>query len=255
MNIIFIGDISGRTGREAVFEHLQDLRDRYSADFVIANGENASGGSGISREAYQELMRAGVDFLTMGNHVWAKKDVVALLQEGENLIRPANLVKAPGDGYAVLPVGGVKLGIINLLGRVYMNPAEDPFAAADALVETIRKTTPLILVDFHAEATSEKKALAYYLDGRVSAVIGTHTHVQTNDDEIFAGGTAYLTDAGMTGAKDSVLGIEKEIAIYKFSTGMPRRHVVAQGRRQFNGVFLRLDDATGKALAIEKIKI
>lgn len=257
MNIIFIGDISGRTGREAVHECLYDVKAKYEADFVIANGENCSGGSGMSRAAYQELSGAGINFFTTGNHVWAKKDILTLMEQGENLVRPANFpAGAPGCGYDVVTVGGVKLGILNLMGRTFMaNNVDNPFAAADELVEKMRKITPLIVVDFHAEATSEKQAMGYFLDGRVSAVLGTHTHVQTNDDVILEGGTAYISDVGMTGAARSVLGIQPEIAIYKFKTGLPMRHQIAEGKRQFNAVFLALDDETGKAEKIEKIRI
>ena len=258
MNILFIGDISGHTGRNAVHDHLYDLKEKYAVDFTIANGENMSGGSGITISSYEEMHRAGIDLFTGGNHIWRKKEVVSLMHDGENIIRPANLAPScPGVGYTIVPLsGGRRVAVINLLGKVFMdNTADNPFLAADKIIEAIGDRTKIIFVDFHAEATSEKGALAQYLDGRVSAVIGTHTHVQTNDDQILPQGTAFITDAGMTGALHSVLGVKSEIVIEKFITGMPRRHEIADGPSRLRGVFLEIDDATGKARRIEKIDI
>lgn len=258
MNILFLGDISGKTGREAVHHHLYNLKEKYAVDFCIANGENMSGGSGITISSYEEMRRAGIDLFTGGNHIFRKKEVISLMNDSENVIRPANLSPScPGMGYTIVPLsGGRRIAVINLLGKVYMdNTADNPFLAADNILKAIGERTKVIFVDFHAETTSEKGALARYLDGRVSAVIGTHTHVQTNDDQILPGGTAFLSDAGMTGAIHSILGVKPEIVIEKFVTGMPRRHEIAEGASQLCGVFLDIDDETGKARAIEKIRI
>lgn len=256
MNILFIGDISGRPGREAVHKYLFDIREKHSIDMVIANGENASGGLGMNRDAYEELSSAGIDMFTMGNHVFSKKEIHSLMDNGENIVRPANFPKgAPGKGYTAITIkNGIKIAIVNLMGRTFMDANFDnPFTVADDVLKEI--TAKIIFLDFHAEATSEKKALGYYLDGRVTAIIGTHTHVQTNDAQILPKGTAYLTDAGMTGARDSVLGVKPEIAIYKFTTGLPRRHEIAEGELQFNAVIIQVDDETGKAKKIEIVNI
>jgi len=255
IRILMIGDIVGRPGRRAVRECLKAYRLKYNPDFVIANGENAAGGVGLTPETGDELFNAGVDFITMGNHTWDKKELTPYLEQEPNIIRPANYPPGtPGSGFAVAKVNKeVKLGIINLSGRVYLPALDCPFRTADTVVEKIRQETPLIIVDFHAEATSEKVALGYYLDGRVSAVIGTHTHIQTSDERILPGGTAYITDAGMTGPRDSVLGIKTDLVIRKFLTQMPVRFEVADGIAQFNGVLIDLDQHTGKALKIERI--
>lgn len=258
MNILFLGDIVAHPGREAVHRHLYTLKEKYAVDFCIANGENLSGGSGITVSTYGEMRRAGIDMMTSGNHVWRKKEVFRLMNDGENVLRPANLAPScPGMGYTVVPLsGGRRVAIVNLLGKVFMdNTADNPFLEADRIIEKIRDRARVIVVDFHAETTSEKGALARYLDGRVSAVIGTHTHVQTNDEQILKGGTAFISDAGMTGAKDSVLGVDPQIIIQKFLTGMPIRHEPAEGDTMLCGVFLRVNEDTGKTEYIEKIKV
>ncbi|KGR74003.1 TIGR00282 family metallophosphoesterase [Ureibacillus sinduriensis] len=257
MKVIFIGDIVGSIGREAVEKYLPRLRRKYAADVVIANGENAAAGRGITHKIYQQLLQVGVDVVTMGNHTWDNKDIYEFIDDADYLIRPANFsVEAPGKGMVQISKNGVTLSVINLHGRVFLPPHEDPFAMADKLVEEARKTSPLVFVDFHAEVTSEKIALGWHLDGRVSAVVGTHTHVQTADSRIYPGGTAYITDVGMTGPYDEILGMKKESVIYKFQTNLPSRfEVPKEGREVLSGFFVEIDDKTGKALNCERIYI
>ncbi len=256
MNLLFTADISGRSGRVAAAEGLFEFKGTHMVDAAIANGENAAGGLGLTRETYEELMAAGYMLLTMGNHTFDKKEVEALFRENENIIRPANYTEnLPGKGMEILPLAnGKKLAVINLLGRAFCGERLDsPFTVADRLVEEARRVTPLILVDFHAEATAEKVALGRYLDGRVTALLGTHTHIQTADARILPGGTAYITDVGMTGPKDSCLGMRTEIAINRFLDRAPKRFESAHGTGQWNAVFIEADDETGKALSIERI--
>ena len=257
MKVIFIGDIVGSIGREAVEKYLPRLKKKYMPDVVIANGENAAAGRGITQKIYQELLRIGVDVITMGNHTWDNKDIFEFIDDAEYLIRPANFSEeAPGKGMVQISKNGVTLSVINLHGRVFLPPHEDPFAMADELVVEARKTSPLVFVDFHAEVTSEKIALGWHLDGRVSALVGTHTHVQTADARIYPGGTAYITDVGMTGPYDEILGMKKESVIYKFQTNMPARfEVPKEGREVLSGFFVEIDDKTGKALKCERIYI
>lgn len=254
MKILFFGDIVGRPGREAILENLQSLRLQYQADVCVANCENAAGGFGITREHAQTLMRAGVDVFTTGNHVWSKKEVVSLMDE-MTILRPHNLPASdPGTGVGFFTTDrGEKLAILNLIGRVYMDlPAQSPFETLDAVLKTI--DTPHILVDFHAEATSEKKALGFYADGRVSAVFGTHTHVQTADEQILPGGTAYISDVGMCGAFHSVLGVDAEIAIKRFTSSVRKSYAVAHGPHEASAVFIETNEA-GRAVRIERIRV
>ena len=197
----------GRTGRDAIFEMLPEIKDEYNIDYTIANGENASGGLGMNRSGYEELSRAGIDFFTMGNHTFSKKDIIALMNEGENIVRPANLTgETVGEGMAIVNVGTKKLAIINLIGRVYLDADnESPFECAKRLIKKAKERTNNIIIDFHAEATSEKEALGYYLDGQVSALLGTHTHIQTADERILPNGTAYITDVGRRDRKSTRL--------------------------------------------------
>ncbi|MCH5187580.1 MAG: TIGR00282 family metallophosphoesterase [Oscillospiraceae bacterium] len=258
MKLLFIGDIMGRTGRDAVFGLLPEIKARYSVDFCIANGENASGGLGMNRAGYDELRRAGVDFFTMGNHTFSKKEICTLYNEGENLVRPANLHHdCPGEGMAVITAkNGYKIAIINLIGRAFMDPSDhNPFIVARELAEKAAKSTPMIFVDFHAEATSEKEAMGYHMDGIVSAVIGTHTHVQTADERILPKGTAYLTDAGRTGAVHSVLGLEPSASIARFmeTEGKKPPFKVAGGEYMLCGAVIDIDEETGKAKEIIRI--
>lgn len=255
MQILFIGDIVGKPGREAVKSFLPDLQKEYGFDFIIANAENASGGRGLTREVAHELFEMGIHFLTMGNHVWDQKEIIKFIDDERRLIRPANYPKGvPGKGYGFVLNNGLKIGIINLAGRVFLPPLENPFTMVIQLVNLIAAETPVILVDFHAEATSEKVALGWLLNGKASAVLGTHTHIQTADSRILDQGTAYITDVGMTGPRDSVLGVKKEIILNNFLTQMPVRFEVASGINQFNAVVLDIDEKTGRARRIVPIQ-
>lgn len=256
MKILFIGDIVGRSGREAVLAELENLKYKEGIDFCIANGENASGGLGMSRRAYEELKSAGIDYFTMGNHTFSKPDAGHLLSEGENICRPANYTDfCPGEGYAIVTDSkGRKIAVMNLMGTVYNDIAlTNPFLAADKLIEKIKNVTNIIILDFHAEATSEKIAMGQYLDSRVSAVVGTHTHVQTADAMILPGKTAYITDVGMTGPQASVLGMKSEIAIKRFLTGEKVRYEQSRNKAVIHAVIIEIDDETGHSLSIKAI--
>ncbi len=256
LRVLFIGDIVGRGGRRAVREVLPSLKKELSLDFVIANGENAAGGIGINPEKAEELFSMGIDVITTGNHIWKKREILPYLERHPRLLRPANYPSgAPGKGGAVYKLSnGLKVAVLNLEGRVFMRPLESPFKVAEQYIEILRQQTPLIIVDFHAEATSEKMALGWYLDGLVSAVLGTHTHVQTSDERILPQGTAYITDVGMTGPINSVIGMKKEIAIQGFLSQLPNRFEVASGEVELQGVYLELDEGSGKAISIKRIK-
>jgi len=255
MKILFIGDIVGKPGREAVKKLLPVLQKEYGFDLVIANAENASGGRGLTKETAQELYDYGLDFLTMGNHVWDQKDILKFIDDENRLIRPANYPKGvPGKGYGFARRNGIKVGIINLSGRIFLPPLENPFTMVMQIVNAIAAETPVIIVDFHAEATSEKVAMGWLLNGKVSAVIGTHTHIQTADARVLNNGTAYITDVGMTGPADSVLGVKKEIIINSFLTQMPARFEVASGDIRINAVILDIDEKTGKTRQITPLQ-
>ena len=248
----------GRCGRDAVFELLPEIKDEFNIDYTIANGENASGGLGMNRTGYEELCRGGIDFFTMGNHTFSKKEIISLINDGENIVRPANLEgDNPGEGMAIVNVGECKLAIINLIGRIYINENHfSPFFAADELIAKAKERTPNIIIDFHAEATSEKEALGYYLDGKVSAVLGTHTYIQTADERILPCGTAYITDVGRTGARDAVLGLDKDASIARFTLPPDTKKPpfkVAQGKGQLCAVVIKIDEKTGKAEEIIRI--
>lgn len=255
MKILAIGDIVAATGRNMVFEVLELLRP--TVDFIVANCENAAHGKGLTQKTYNELNRAGINIFTLGNHTWGCPDVVKVMEYSDNLIRPINFEgNCPGEGCAVVKTeNGVQIGVINVIGRTYMQPAENPFFAVEKCIERLKNKTDIILVDFHAEATSEKIAMGYFLDGKVSAVFGTHTHVQTADDTILPGGTGYITDLGMTGPSNSVLGMEKNIVINKFLDGIPRRFEAATGKGQFCGCIFEIDEITGKTINTERIFI
>lgn len=258
MKIVFIGDIVGSPGREMVERYLPRLKKKYSPDVVIANGENAASGRGITKRIFDDLLRSGVDVVTMGNHTWDQKEIYDFIDETDYLIRPANFSdEAPGKGMTSVTKNGVTLSVINLHGRTFLPPHEDPFAKATALIEEAKEVSPLVFVDFHGEATSEKIAMGWHLNGLASAVVGTHTHVQTSDSRILPeGGTAYITDVGMTGPYDEILGMKKEDVIYRFQTNLPVRFEVPKnGRAQLNGVFIEVDDKTGQATHIERIMI
>ena len=237
MRILFIGDIVGAQGRRMVLEHLPRLRDEYAIDFTIANGENCSGGFGLNQKNFRELVDCGIDAFTMGNHMWDNRDIYNFIDHEERLVRPANFPPSlPGRGWQQYQVAGQKLIVANVVGRVFMTAFDCPFRTMDAILQENAVEDVAIFVDIHAEATSEKMALGWYLDGRVAAVVGTHTHIQTNDARILPRGTGYLTDAGMTGPRDSILGVEREIIIGRFLTGVSPRFEVASGDLQFNGV-------------------
>jgi 2',3'-cyclic-nucleotide 2'-phosphodiesterase len=255
VKIIFIGDIVGQPGRRAVRELLPGLRHRLAADFVIANGENAAGGSGITVQTAAELFQAGVDAITSGDHLWDQKEVILLLENEPRFLRPLNYPPGtPGQGSAVFQTaGGSNIAVLNVQGRTFMQPLENPFLTVDGEIKRLREVTPVIVLDVHAEATSEKIALGRFLDGRASAVLGTHTHVQTADEQIFPGGTAFLCDAGFTGAQESIIGREIEPVLRRFLTCQPQRFIVATKRIYLQGVFIEVNDGTGKAEKIVRI--
>jgi len=257
MKLLFLGDVVGQVGREAVQKNLPLLKQKYHPDAIIINGENAASGRGITQKIARQFYELGVGAITMGNHTFDNKEIFDFIDEDSKIVRPANYAEeVPGKGYTYIKTSsGEELAVINLQGRTFLPPVECPFKKASMLVETIRKRTPYIFVDFHAEATSEKQSLAWYLDGKVSAVVGTHTHVQTADERILPGGTAYITDAGMCGPRNSVLGMDKEAVIKKFLTGMPVRFEVANSAPQINGVLITLQKRTGRALGIQRILI
>lgn len=254
MKILVVGDVTGKPGRRILKLLLPQLRRQHGATLVIANGENAAGGMGITEETAGELFAAGVDLITGGNHTWRNRDAYVLLDAHPRILRPANYPPgAPGRGAATVEVNGVAVGVLNLQGRVFMSELDDPFRAADLAVAELRLRTPVIVVDFHAEATSEKVAMGWHLDGKVSAVLGTHTHVQTADERILPGGTAYVTDIGMTGPRDGVIGMDREVILEHFRSGLPTRFTVAGGVAQLNGVVIDVD-GDGRAQAIERIQ-
>ncbi len=257
MKVLFIGDIFGEPGRRAVARAVPKLVAQRQIDIVIGNGENAAGGFGITPELAEELFDLGLAVITTGNHAWDKKEILDYFPREPRLLRPANYPSGvPGQGSVVVEsAGGEQLGVLQLMGRAYMPTLDCPFQVAKRELAALKKRTTAVIVDMHAEATSEKMAMGHYLDGEVVAVVGTHTHVQTADDQILPKGTAYLTDIGMTGPLHSVIGVKKELAIEKFLTGMPRRFEVASGPSVFCAVLLELDASLGKALSIERIRI
>jgi metallophosphoesterase (TIGR00282 family) len=257
MRVLFIGDIVGKPGREAVTKLVPELRKELGLDFVIANAENAAGGSGITPKVGQELFDAGVSVLTSGDHIWKKAEIFEYIKQDNRVLRPLNYPPgAPGSGWAVFnaPGSGNKIGVICLVGRVFMEPLEDPFRAARQAVEEISKQTKCIFVDMHAEATSEKVALGWYLAGQVTALLGTHTHIQTADEKILPGGTAYITDVGMTGPYDSVIGRRVEDVLERFLTQVPVRFEVASENVQLHAALVECDPATGRASAITRVQ-
>jgi 2',3'-cyclic-nucleotide 2'-phosphodiesterase len=250
-----LGDVIGKPGRNAVTDLLTGLRQEYSPDLVIANGENSAGGLGITKEGAVEMFQAGVDVVTLGNHTWTKKEIISFIDEETRLLRPANYPPmVPGRGsFVYRTASGLEIGVMNLIGRTFMVPVDDPFRVADDVVAQLRKITPLIIVDMHAEATSEKNAMGWYLDGRVTAVLGTHTHIQTSDERILPQGTAYITDLGMVGPIDSILGLRPELVIGKFLTQMPQKFEVAGGPTLLCGAVVDFR-SDGKATGITRIQ-
>lgn len=254
VNILHIGDIVGRPGRRIVENCLPNLCKEHQVDFVVANGENAAGGMGITPDVAEELYNQGIDVITTGNHIWDKKEIISYLELDPRIIRPANYPPGtPGRGIVETMVQEIPLAVINLSGRVFMNTLDCPFRKAEELLADYAGQNSIIIVDFHAEATSEKQALARFLDGKVSAVVGTHTHVQTADEQILPKGTAYITDVGMTGPIDSVLGVRIELAVKRFLTQMPARFDVAGGPAQLNAVLLSIDTVSGKTISIQRV--
>jgi metallophosphoesterase (TIGR00282 family) len=257
VRILFVADVFGVPGRRIVEERLPALRDELEIGFCVVNGENAADGAGITPRIADRLLSAGADVITLGNHVWRRPEIGPYLADSERVIRPANLGStAPGRGWTTAPADdGTPVAVVNLLGRLFLDPPIEPFEVVDDIVGEARAAAPLVIVDFHAEATSEKVALARWLDGRVTAVIGTHTHVQTNDARVQPGGTAAITDAGMTGPHDSVIGVDADLAIARMRTGMPVRFRPAEGGVRLEGVLVESDPATGRATKCEPLRV
>jgi len=257
LRILFIADVVGSPGRRALEQRLRAIRDEHAIDVCVVNGENAADGIGITPRLAEQLLAMGVDAITLGNHAFRRTEIGPYLETSDRVIRPANTARStPGRGLVIVPsANGASVGVINVLGSLFLHPATSMFEMIDDLVEEARKETPVVLVDVHAEATSEKAALARWLDGRVTAVVGTHTHVQTSDATILPKGTAFITDAGMTGPHDSVIGVEADLAIRRMRTGLPVRFETAQGGVRIEGAVVECDAETGKASSIEAIRV
>ncbi|MBQ9497832.1 MAG: TIGR00282 family metallophosphoesterase [Selenomonadaceae bacterium] len=255
MKILMVGDVVGRTGRYFFMEQTPELRQAKKIDVVVVNGENAAHGKGLTPSIFSDLIKGGADIVTSGNHIWDNPKVLEIIDTEPFLLRPANYPEdTPGRGFCIFPVGRKKIGVINLAGRIFMNPPlDDPFRLAEKILRLMRKDCDLILVDFHAEATSEKLAFANYFDGQVTAVVGTHTHVQTADEKILPKGTAYITDLGMVGAQNSILGMTVEPVIKRFLTGRPSKFEVAEGAAVYCAVLINIDDKKNKPTKIERI--
>ncbi len=255
MKIMAVGDVVGKCGRRVFLKYTKKLKTEKNIDIVIVNGENAAGGKGLTEPVLSELYGAGADIVTSGNHIWDKKEVLSFIDREPYLLRPANYPgSAPGKGYCVYPFKAKNIAVINLSGRVFFDVLDDPFQKADEILDEIKDETDIIIVDFHAEATSEKLALAHYLSGRVTALVGTHTHVQTADERIIEGDTAYITDLGMTGPIDSILGVKKEIIIEKFLTARPAKFDVAEGKGIYSAAIVDINE-DGRAKSIERVLI
>jgi metallophosphoesterase (TIGR00282 family) len=256
INILLIGDIIGRPGRRFVKKILPYLKEREKISLTIANGENSAGGIGITSKVLNELKDAGIDIITTGNHIFSKKEIISVLNEEKAILRPANFpTEVPGRGWVVVDIEEeLKVGVLNLMGRTFMGTLDCPFKVAEKEIEKIKNLTPIIVVDFHAEATSEKNALGHFLAGKVSAVIGTHTHVATSDERIIQNWTAYITDVGMTGPFDSILGMQKEKVITKFLTQMPQNFEVAEKDVRLEGVVIEVEKTTGRSTNIKRIR-
>ena len=255
MKILAVGDLVGENGLKKAKEIIPSLKKEEEIDFVIVNGENVAGGMGLTHKLYKEIIQMGVDVVTMGNHTWAKKDIFTFISEEERLIRPANYPEGIlGKGYVIVPCQNKKIGVINLIGRTEMAIlSENPFLKAKSMIEEIAPQCDIICVDFHAEATAEKVAMGYYLDGKANVVFGTHTHVQTADETILEKGTGYITDIGMTGPKKSVIGMDVDASIKRFETTLPERYKLAEGKCIFNGCIFELDDTTCRTSNIRRI--
>ncbi|AIF43689.1 TIGR00282 family metallophosphoesterase [Virgibacillus sp. SK37] len=257
MKILFIGDVVGSPGRDMVHEYLPKLKEKYRPHLTIVNGENAASGKGITEKIYKKFLEDGANVVTMGNHTWDKKEIFDFIDDAKNLIRPANFPENnPGKGIVYININGQEVAVVNLQGRAFLPPSDDPFTKIDELVTEAKQRTDIIFLDFHGEATSEKQAMGWYLDGRVSAVVGTHTHTQTADERILPNGTAYISDVGMTGPYDGILGVERDAVIKRFLTSMPVRfEITKEGRTQLNGFLVTIDKNNGKATHVERILI
>ncbi|HEY5999277.1 MAG TPA: TIGR00282 family metallophosphoesterase [bacterium] len=257
MKILFIGDVVGKPGRQALATHLRKVQEAHGIDLTVANGENAAGGFGITPETGADLLRLGVDVITSGNHIWDKKEVLGYIPKENRLLRPLNYPPgAPGYGSVVVTArDGTKVAVLNVSGRVFMNDLDCPFRSVLAEIEALAGEARVRVVDFHAEATSEKIAFGRFLDGRVSAVVGTHTHVQTADERVLPGGTAYISDLGMTGPVESVIGVDPDIVVRKFLTGLPERFETARGAAQFQGAVVEVAPGSGLALGIQRLSL
>lgn len=257
MRILFVGDVVGSPGRDMIKEYVPAMKSKFHPHLTIVNGENAAGGRGITEDIYKQFLEAGADVVTLGNHSWDNRGIFDFIDSAKRLVRPANYPEGtPGSGIAYVKINQAEAAVISLQGRTFMPALDCPFAKAEELLSEARKRTNIVFVDFHAETTSEKQAMGWYLDGRVSAVIGTHTHVQTADNRILPKGTAYLSDVGMTGPYDGILGMEREAVIKKFISGMPVRFEVPKtGRKQLSACVIDVDDKTGQAGKIERILI
>ncbi len=256
MNILVIGDLVGESGLKKLSEEIEKIKEEYNIDFTIVNGENVAEGMGITKKLFERIINSGVDAVTMGNHTWGKKDIFSFIDHPK-LIRPANLPKGVcGKGYGIYNCKDKKIAVINLIGRTDMNIlSENPFIEVSNIIEEIKDKADIIIVDFHAEATAEKIAMGYYLDGKVSAVFGTHTHVQTADERILNKGTGYITDIGMTGPKESVIGMDIEASLKRFVTTLPEKYRVATGSAMLNGCIFEIDDDNCKTKKIIKVKL
>jgi len=255
LTVLFVGDLCGKPGRQAASYIIRELRRERDIDYVIANVENAAGGFGVTPEMSAKIFSYGVDLQTSGNHIWDRVQILDYLKETPKLLRPGNYPHgAPGSGVYIDEVNGAKIAVMNLMGRTYMAATDCPFRTADRELRKIHTETNVVILDFHAEATSEKQAMAFHLDGKISALVGTHTHVPTADESISRNGTAYITDVGMTGPHDSIIGMDKGPSLGRFMTGMPKRFATATDDVRLNGVLLQIDAETGKALTIERIR-
>ncbi|MCX7830152.1 MAG: TIGR00282 family metallophosphoesterase [Acidobacteria bacterium] len=255
VKVLFIGDIIGRTGRRIVKDILPSLKAKYEVNITIANGENSAGGFGMTQEVATELFQSGIDVITTGNHIWDKKEIIPFFENNPRLLRPLNYLDTlPGKGFVRLDdLVNVPVFVVNLQGKILMPPVNCPFGAMDNFLKSLQETKSIIIVDFHAEATSEKRAMGFYLDGKISLLLGTHTHIPTKDAEILPSGTGYITDVGMTGAKDSVIGMKKESSIKKIITGIPLPLEVAKGDPIFCAIYAEIDSETAKCIRIEHI--
>ncbi len=253
LKILFVADVVGHPGREAVKALLPELKKELHPNLVVLNGENAAGGFGLTAKIVAELRGAGADVITTGNHVYAQKEFVGDLPNLERVLRPANYPPAaPGQGWCVVDAGGHQVLVMNLIGRIFLDPLDDPFRAADAILAA-HPDTPIVFCDMHAEATSEKTAMGWYLNGRASAVVGTHTHIPTADARVLPGGTAYVTDVGMVGPRDGCIGMDKDVVLQRFLSGVPNRFVVASGPVTFNSVLVTINASTGRATSIQRV--